>query len=517
MSAEKEIKKEIHKIEKSLRGSITEKEPAYIRLIKILVILIPVIVLAYLFINQFFLPNTSYFFYDIGSQQESYLTPKERVSNSIQSLDSTENYRNITSPLVYFDIPIESGAETVSIDIRFRNNFPQNSKLVVGAKDQEEWHYLSKTVYSPTIEYLINNYKYEQKGSTYLFKINKDIKEYTISEIKEGRVQAVIATDQNIDIPQFTIPDYTPGSFEIDTPLRGTHNFYVYIKGPFETTVEKRDLNWYENPDVLYLNLYSLNGSVIANTTIKDDGIDEKKQNKTDFKTQKTALSVNNLKEGVYRLELKNNEDMIITKLSLNQNKVLVKDKVFPASSSIYFTDLEDSVKLYFLSSDRTNVNFLTYHLVSANQTAKVDDQRVRIEKEKEDYEISLEPSITGEMHQVSTEKGNVIISRNGFFSFSETSWFSLINSRRIDFKEDIKYLEKNADYVLVDYAPIEYDHNNWKIAHVSFNISELYVKDDKLNILINTPHLNDNRNDSKTMYLPVDWINISVYRPARV
>lgn len=494
---------------------LIKEEPKIVKLLKLLIILIPLVIIAYLVTANFFLSHEFNYFYDIGTK-ESFLSPSDRVSLPSSDLESDLelNYRNLTSSLVYFNVPIEEGSENISISIKFKDNFPINSKLMLGAKDSEDWHYSYLTIYNPAIEQLSKRYTYKIQDQLMLIKINPNRPDYSINEIIKFPDNLKIATDQSLPNKEFIIKNYRPQELTIDTAIRGTHTFYVYIKDNFELNIEKRDLNWYKGEDKLLINLYSLNNTLIANQTIDDDGETDAEPNKTSTKIQSGTLSINNIKEGVYRLELKNNEDIIITKISINQNKLIVKDKVFLASTNIYFNDLNKTSQLYFKSEKPITLKFITNHDGAVNQTIKIDDEKIRILKAKEDYFQEIKTSNIINLHKISVDKNDLIISGQEFYSFTENSWFEPFNSKLMPMKNDADYLEKNADYVLVNYSPVRNLENQWKIAYTSFNTKGLNIKDKKLSMLINVPHLANNT--TKSQEIPVDWINITVFKPSK-
>ena len=78
------------------------------------------------------------------SDGEKYLAPVTRVSESVEG-----EYKEMTGGLVYFDVPIARNAERVDIRIRFKNNFPEDGTLSLGAKDEEVWHYKYNSIYNP--------------------------------------------------------------------------------------------------------------------------------------------------------------------------------------------------------------------------------------------------------------------------------------------------------------------------------------------------------------------------------
>ncbi|MCK9596035.1 hypothetical protein M0R19_02545 [Candidatus Pacearchaeota archaeon] len=490
-----------------------ENKKIHVEIIKILIIImIPLLLIEFVIYANIKQQNFDYV-YDIGSTNDNYLSPANRISDKLD--DSGINYRNLTDQLVYFDIPAIKGTDKIDLQIKFKDNFPINSNLIIGAKDKEEWHYKSITIYDKTIEELMKKYPYSQRNNLKLIKLNKYSEDYTIDEFQTAPPSVKLATNQNITIPELKIEDYSSNSFTIDTALRDSLTFYVYIKGSFNLEVWKRDLNMYtedeKGKDVLNISLYDLKNKLIASEKIKDDGIEDKKTNKNNTNDQKGELQTGELKEGVYKLELKNNGDMLVTKIKLNQNKIVLRGSVFLAQSGAYFDNFEETSKVYFKTQKYLTLTTQTWHTY-ALQTIKINGDELNISKISTGYTTIAEPS--DDFYQIKSEKNDIKISGPEFFSFTEDSWFNPFAGKNVQYKSDLRYLEQNADYVLVDYISPK-EENGWKIASISLNVEKdnLYIKNDKLNIMFNTAHLNQNKNDTKTKYIPIDWINITTHK----
>ena len=490
-----------------------ENKKVYIEVIKILIIImIPLILIEFVIYSNIHSQEFDYF-YDIGSNNDNYLSPANRISDKIGGAEI--NYRNLTDQLIYFDIPTVKGTDKINLEIKFKDNFPNNSKFLIGAKDEEEWHYKSIILYDKTIEELMKKYPYSQKDNVKLFKLNNYSKDYTIDYFYTNPPLVRLATPLNITIPEFKIENYQAEDFTIDTALRGTQTFYIYTRDYLDVEIWKRDLNWYnedeKGKDILNISLYDLNNKLISSKIIMDDGEESKKTDKNNTNDQRGKLQTAELKEWVYKLELKNNDDMLITKIKLNQNKIVLKGPIFLAQSWAYFDDFEENSKIYFKIQKPTQLTAQTSHDY-ALQTIYVDDKELNITERNVKYNLDLEPSDV--FYKIKSEKNDIKITGPEFFSLTENSWFNPFEGKNIKYKDDLKYLEQNADYVLVDYlSPREQD--GWKIASLYLNIEKdnLYIKDNKLNMMFNIGHLNQNKNDTKSNYILIDWINITAHK----
>lgn len=122
-----------------------------IKLIKGLLLIIPIIFLGFVVYSGFNHVSESNSFYDIGGIidfKSPYLYPFERVSSLKEGVGS----RNITSSIVYFDVPAAYSDGNVTVSISFRGHFPRNSSLLIGGKTSPI-DYLTNAVYVPSLNY----------------------------------------------------------------------------------------------------------------------------------------------------------------------------------------------------------------------------------------------------------------------------------------------------------------------------------------------------------------------------
>jgi hypothetical protein len=394
---------------------------------------------------------------------------------------------------------------------------------------------------------------------------------------------------QLFDTP-YSVDNYNPKDYIINTSLRGTHNLLVYVDGDFSAKVSKRDINGVNGLDELNMTLYDMQNRIIKSEIIADDGITNVKINKNNINNQQERISAKNLDAGTYRLELKNNADMIIISIELNTDKVMNKGNIYLASNTVYFNDLNSNSTIYFKTEDSPKIYFQTDHAEGV-QIVKADDKSINIQKKSDKYYWDLE-SLTGfhkivipkndlkvigasffsftknawfdrsvdtlyfknskvctltastshdtgkqalsiasglylqiykkdepsskkippskQLYALKSEKGDITLKGCGYYSFTNDSWFDPFEAKSVAYKEDANYLIQNADYVLVDYTPPKKE-NGWLTVSASFKLKDLYIQDNKLNILVNTPHLS--KNESLNYTIPIDWVNLTVHK----
>jgi len=183
-----------------------------IRLAKVVIVIIPILIVAYLITQQFLIPKEFTYFYDIGSEQDkNYLTPNYRIT---EILDDETTYRNLTSGLVYFYIVPPRGYEEVFVEAKIKDNFPDKQKMSIGIRDnQSYWHYKYHNVY---------NYTEETRGE-WIIVSTTFTNEDNMTLLKNGQLSLLFNTphlsrnetsNYTIPIDWISIRVYKPGVFE---------------------------------------------------------------------------------------------------------------------------------------------------------------------------------------------------------------------------------------------------------------------------------------------------------------
>ncbi len=469
-------------------------EPKHVKIIKILAIILAASLFLFLIYSNFISSQEFDYDYDIGSPQDvskPYLSPIARVS---EPFAENISHRNLTSNLVYFDVPVARGSKTITIQTKFKPNSDQ--ELFLGAKDQQIWHYKYKTLYNPTFDNLSS---YPKKGVVYT--INPKLENITIDQISSLNGK-IIASDLPLEnSPSDVIEGYYPKTVSIKTALRGAHKFYIYTDRDLKINIKKQDINWYDGADPLDVSLYSAQGELVSSITIPDDGIEIR--DSSNPLTQEATLQTENLPVGVYILEF-SDFDGLITEIKLNTNKI-VSDKLFLASNQIYGVPTKDS-RIYVRSDRSSSIKFLTYHaegIQEVNYNDEVfdfydEDKTLSLEIEKGEYFLTI-------------PNNDVIVSYPGYISFSKEGYFEPYKNTIIPIGNDFDSI-KNVDYIVTDYHEPTYVED-WIVSSVVFDIEEdeLFIKDNKLSLVFHSPSLSS---DPQNSTISIDEIKIKVSKP---
>ncbi|MBS3165876.1 hypothetical protein J4444_02020 [Candidatus Woesearchaeota archaeon] len=504
------IEKAEETVEESIKNAIGEakeieektyyylKEPKRIRVLRIITLLIPIMIIIYLFYFNVIATQEFNYFYDIGSKGEKYLAPAFRISDLVEG---NINYRNLTGHLVYFDVPIVRGSENINVLIKFKDNFPEKYSLSLGAKDKEEWHYGYHVIYNPALDGLLNINKQDK-----VYAVNPNVAILTLEELKYERNIIVASDSQYKSLPN-RILDYKQEETIINNSLRGGHIAYIYISGDLNLNVKKQDINWYEGSDELKISVYDTENNLIANTTIADDGITNVSKNKTAI--QEGALQTKNLKEGVYKIEF-SDFDGLIREIKINTNKI-VFTKLFLADNAIYNVETKPSL-VYIKNIRKGQLEMLTYHKEGIQNISYFEHGKNQIFNFYQD-DTPLYMNLSGGEHIFNILENDIILSGTLYFSFSNESYFEPFKQRVIPIKNDFDWLKDNVDYIVTSYKQPKQE-DGWLVAETEFDINkeQLFVKDNKLSMVFNTPHLSQEEFSNYT--IPVDWIKITVYKP---
>lgn len=476
------------------------------------ILVIPLVVFTYiLYMNLLPFGSEINFEIDIGSEGDMegaarLAGPFERISGP--EIEKGITFRKLKNDLVYFDLisPYLKERGNISVKVTFKDNFPAGEKFIIGARNNETWNYLWEDIYVPFFEKL-KKYPYVSIDGKTVFIINsKEIESF--DEIPEGSVIATnteILQNSYMEIPGNSGREY----LKVDVSMRDSHTVYTNVKDSgLNINISKQDLNWYKGGDELKIELYNDN-ELIDKGTIPDDG--DKDKSSIQGEIQKGIFSFSGLKPGVYRIELITESDLLIREIELDSGKFVVGGKLF-LTGNTYFKD-EDikPVEVYFKNPGNSTLKFITWHDLSLQNIIvknEMIEKSLNITETNKWYNLSL-----GRNEEINTliyEKGNIITDSTNYFSFTKDSYFEPEKYRILDLKPDMEWINGNFDYVIIDYRYPE--GNEWKTSESSWDLDDLFLKDNKLSFGLNIPHLN--KDEFQNYTIPVEKIEIKVTIP---
>lgn len=399
----------------------------------------------------------------------SKLTPKDRVY-----VDEKMCTQKIKGNPVYFNLQTLRKFNEASLKIVF--SAPDTIKLIEAGVlvDGKLWRY----DLSPVRNAILDNLGWERttNGELVLFQ-KKKIYESVETFLADPPDYSRIATyDYDLDY-EYLMPDYkkASGTSGLARPLRGDYQFYTYIKDEkLSFEFDFIDLNQNKDKDEIDINLYDQGGSIIAKKILEDgtDGDSGLLRTKSGV-----LLEEDGLKEGVYKVEVRANDDIVTSRLGSSQHKFSFTGKIWLHKSG------SSDIRLY---TDSHKIQAKTVNPDSL-QTLRVNDKEsLEIAETYRQFESKIGPG-GSELNRILCPKDGLIISGDGLWSFDEASYFNPILG-----KVEADFQENRYDFVLARYDSPEVLENGLFEKVVRLDLSSAYREDNKYNFMISVPELKD-------------------------
>ena len=197
--------------------------------------------------------------------------------------------------------------------------------------------------------------------------------------------------------------------------------------------IQKEDLNNYQGKDNLKISLYDSKSNLIEERIIKDDGIFD--SSKKMGKIQEGEFSVRNLEEGIYKIKIEGNDDILIKNIKINSDKLIILSPIYP----------NNELNLYFKSKGK-DIIFRSIHSDSIQNVNIRDELEYNINKMIfPGNRISIKLSDNNKLFNLKLEKGDLFVENIEFFSFTKESYFDPFKFTLLEDNEI-----KNAEFVFL-------------------------------------------------------------------
>jgi hypothetical protein len=252
------------------------------------------------------------------------------------------------------------------------------------------------------------------------------------------------------------------------------------------------DINNNKDADRIDLNLY-YNDLLIDTRHLDDDG--NSNDDSKNSELRKMHLRIPNLPEGVYKIELRVNDDIITKKIETKQKIVSFVNKINIAE------DGKDNIVVY---TDSQRLEATTIYPENL-QTIRIANTELVLNESYKQFSTVLETSLaTSGISRVDLEKDGLIVSGNGMFSFFEDA---LINPKFKKVDENLDLTNTSVAYILADYqSPQNID--GWNYSEISIDLSRAYREDRTYSFIISIPGLKINTLDN---FIEINKIEISL------
>ncbi|MFA5000374.1 MAG: hypothetical protein WC545_03375 [Patescibacteria group bacterium] len=271
----------------------------------------------------------------------------------------------------------------------------------------------------------------------------------------------------------------------INQPLRGAHQFYVYLSGPWRLSFNFLDLNLDPADDPITVNVL-FGDEIIATKSLEDllplasDEAPEERE---------LIIEGAGAPAGAYRAEIKTSDDIVISEIKSSSDQLSFINKLWPVSGP-------GNLSVF---TDTGTISAQTWAPASLGPII-FGGREFSLDKTYEQFDFKAD----GNLNEIKLEKDDVILAGSGVFSFSRNSLFNP------SFKKIDRYFSPGEEiqYIIAAYErPIE--NKGIKTARVEFDLWGAYREDGKYTFLISAPGLNPN--DALDDYLEIEEIKVEL------
>ena len=388
--------------------------------------------------------------------------------NKITPLERVKNKNTIIDNPVYFSLFTPRKFDRARLTFEYKDNLKQGLIETGVLVYNKTLQYRLAPVENSIIDDLSKSWNTIKDGQKVLLQREKKYSS-TADFLKNLPAREKIALYNTEIKNDYILPDYKASDKldVINEVLCGSYNFFTYIKDEdLNFDFGFQDLNQNRNSDEIDINLYQ-NNKIINTWHLADDGnVSDNGKLSAD---RKFNINEKNLPEGVYKIELKTNDDILTKNISTKQSKLAFENTLQLARAGekniTLFTDGKE------LSAKTTNPDSL--------QTLLIGDKKLVISETYKQFTTQVNSE------KILIEKDGLILTSNGVFSFEVDK---LINP---NFKKVDKNLDFNqVDYILADYkSPITTGAE--KIAQVDIDLTNAYREKGKYSFMLSLPGIN--------------------------
>ncbi len=476
-------------------------ERKYHRALHILSFLIPILILGYvIYMNILPFGYTGTLILDVGQENDMnpekdiYLSDPNKVFTPVQRY-GTETFREVKASKPFylnFYAPINIDNRTrVTMDMDYEGDSPVYIEYFDDKTNKTYWRRYYSPGFRPELQGYVPLANY---GSETIF-AKRDLIEFKCRQLnlthncaqkwywykdryfnndnitstdewlmENAKYESVYFYNRLVDQKDYINHDigYEEGAWtEINTQLRGTHEFYIYLNNSLNLTIWKQEFNWYNGTDRISVELWNMDGTKrIHQDTIPDDGIALKSSENTEL----TKNIYSQVEPGIYLLKLrgikdqKSYHDYHITKIKINTNKIITKGNLLPVSETKLYTDAKQN----------SQISFYYWH-VRREQDITVDGEDPQtIILSKENRSVHVHKTLTGK-NTLHFPRGDVSITSSLHFAFNESNYFEL-------YQYDLERC-KTPSYLIYDGTHRSWIYKKDNIALMSENIKIKNIK----------------------------------------
>lgn len=416
--------------------------------------------------------NKKYFNFLGGRGFLHKLGPKERL---------LENNKVIGDP-VYFNVRTSRNFSKVKMTLKYKIGsaiLGDNEYLNIETgvlMDKSNWRYNLYPVFNQKMNEILDKWYVVKNGQTVLAQKNKN---YSNIEdfINQKDFSSTVLYNYNLNY-NYILSDYEPDNKIIDIyNLRGSYSFYTYIKNEdlkidFSFLNEKIDDNKKPSVFVYYQDQLILEDTLSTNNSLSSFN-----------------LFLADLPEGVYKVEIKVDDDWLTKKLVSYNSKIVFINR-------IWLNDLSTGFNIW---SNKRNFKIKSFSAKCLSDI-KINNEIFSVNEIYKQFDFSITKTIENNLNEISSDSCGLLIETDGLFSFSEDSFFNPVISK---LSEESDWNTINT--VIANYEPPKKE-NDYYISEIEMDLHSAIRDKDGYRFIISAPFLKNLNNNE---YVELTEINM--------
>ena len=400
------------------------------------------------------------------------LSPGDRVRPIGEGSPSGDAMEIIGNP-VYFSLKPSRRFDTAKVTIKYRvkDEGPETPIIEAGILTDQFWHYNLAPLQNSIVTELSKTWHAIKDEDIMLLQRQKKFDSFADFLANQPSMSQVATYNYNFGY-RYNIPGYAPKntSFKLPASVRGPFELYAYIKEEnLNLNFSFLDLNNSRGSDPVKVRVV-YEGQAIFEKELVDDG--NREDNMVAGKPGGIKINIPGLPEGVYKIQVLVNGDIVTESLETSQSKLVFINKVWVYQFS--GPELSLVTDSYDLSAQTNNP--------ASRQKIKAGGKTLNLNDTYKQIDISLEAGSS----PIILEKGDALLSGNGMFSFSNGQLFNPeIRKITAGFNPD-RY---GINYIIASYNEPASD-GDWKVGSAEFDLTGAYEEKGKYNFILSIPGL---------------------------
>ncbi len=421
-------------------------------------------------------------------------SPPERIN--LQNDDSAK----IIGDPIYFSLFTPRTFDRAKLTIKYREKLSSQTPIIEAGVlvDKLVWRYDLQPLENQIIDELRFNWRRIEEQGVMLLQLASDYN--SLTELAEDLERGLLKNCPGGPTSCLAVYNYQP-DFQyrltdqrraepviIDKPLRGAHQFYLYIKDePLRLDFEFVDLNQDQGEDPITINLYS-GDQILTSQFLFDENL---RPTSGEVEEKNLYLEEKKLPQGVYKIEVKVSNDIVIRKITSSVNRLSFINKIWPVSTPGNLT----------LFTDTNYLQVKALNPVSL-QTIKFGGEDFELNETYQQFDF--ETTSPAKVKEIKFLKDDLILENSGVFAWTKEGLFNP------GFKKVDRHFipDETIRYIIARYEP-PLDNGGIKKATAEFNLKGVYREKGKYSFIISVPGLK--AEDKIDDYLEIKEIKIEL------